>query len=770
MNEADESVIAVMDALYEPITLPKYFLDYKIVSCLKNTNNTAVYLVQKQEVRYILKKFYDGENESVLKNEYEILRALDLAFLPKAFDFFQDDDGSWLLREYAEGMTLADTVERFGVMPERAAADVMLKLCAALKELHSLSSPVIHRDVKPQNIVIRADDELMLIDMGTARTLKQNASNDTTVMGTDAIAAPEQFGYAQTDERTDIYSAGLLLAFLLTGDYNAKKADISRVSHRMRKIIKTCSSFDPDRRFQNIRELEKSLIAAKTLKKRTFTYTAVIAAIICITVTGIALALNIMNKLPISDEPVDTPTFEKSETQYTITLDGVGEGAFIVKFNGSANDYNEAMDKVRAGELDFWEFNERSYSDATDLFNEGDIVNVNAGMKPGYTFDGWMIVNPNGLDFVDYDFSFPEFLFEMPASNVKLTAKWLTSAPVVFTEPLIEKAARNILGFDDKRIIYENDLLKVTSMLIIGDECVEYTTHFFKGWQDDDILRDARLRRGRLGGISSLEDIRYFKNIRKLGFVGQNITDLSPLAGLPLEVLWLAVTPVEDISPLRDCLTLSELYFDCTNVADISAVAGLKNLSRVALDYMDVTDLSPLKDLPLTELHLEGIQTGRNYAMIAGMPLQKLFTTRLDMNQLDEVCKIKSLEFIFCTDMIAADGFEQFDGFERFDGMPVLKCLIMLACGITNLDGAEKIPNLEELDFGAAPFEERIIDIAPLTKAPKLKKISMRDVEMTDYSLLLAIPNLEAVEIRARQAEKFYEKIPNPPFKVELRD
>ena len=672
MSETESDTIAIMDSLYEPGVLPKYFSEYEIVSCLKNTDNASVYAVQKLGVKYIL-KCCRGTNQNILKNEYETLRSLDFTFLPRAFDFYRNSDGSWLLREYIEGATLADTVERYGVMSDGAAVDVMLKLCACLKELHSLSPSVIHRDVKPQNIAMCADGKLMIIDMGTARTLKLNASNDTDIMGTDVIAAPEQFGYSQTDERTDIYSAGLLLAFLLTGDYNSKKADISRGSCRMKTIIKTCSAFDPDRRYQSVQELERSLIAVKKVKKRTFIY----AAVICIMIAGAALsfkAFNEMNNPAVSEGLADTSPSEKAETSYTANLDGVGEGAFSAEF---------------------------------------------------------------------------------------------TPAPVAFTEPLIEKAARYTLGFDEKRVIYEDDLLKVTSMLIIADEYMDYTERRYKYPLSGDILMEAHQRRGRLGGITSLEDMKYFKNMRKLGLVAQNITDVSPLSELPLEALWLGINPIRDISPLRDCVTLSELYLDSTNIADISPLENLTNITRIALDYTDITDLSPLKGMALTELYIQSyvqeIQTKRDYSIFAGMPLQQLIAMNLGSNQINDICEIKSLVYLFA---VHSDGI---DDFERFAKMSSLKHIVLFDTNIGSLSGVEKMPNLEELDFGANRYE-MVLDIAPLIKAPKLKIVAIRGVEVIDYSPLLEIPNLEVVEIHREQAEKIYEAIPNPPFAIKFRD
>ena len=95
---------------------------------------------------------------------------------------------------------------------------------------------------------------------------------------------------------------------------------------------------------------------------------------------------------------------------------------------------------------------------------------------------------------------------------------------------------------------------------------MDYTERRYKYPLSGDILTEAHRRRGRLGGITSLEDMKYFKNMRKLGLVAQNIIDVSSLSELLLEALWLGINPLRDISLLRDCVTLSELYLDSTNL------------------------------------------------------------------------------------------------------------------------------------------------------------------------------------------------------------
>lgn len=180
-------------------------------------------------------------------------------FIPFVFDCYDTDEFCVVLMEYVAGETLADVVGRRGASPGLA-REVFPRLCDAVSELHEgFSPPIIHRDLKPSNVILSRDG-FTLIDFGIARAYRCDADFDTVRFGTRAYAPPEQFGYRQTDVRSDEYALGMLLYFCLTGKTpDARACERGFVEPEiplsLRKVLLRATAFDPDDRFSTVREL-----------------------------------------------------------------------------------------------------------------------------------------------------------------------------------------------------------------------------------------------------------------------------------------------------------------------------------------------------------------------------------------------------------------------------------------------------------------------------------------------------------------------------------
>lgn len=228
---------------------------YHIISCLKHNDQKQIYLIadNNEENKYIMKCAY-GSLASLLKKECSILKiAGSVISCPKIIEFAQMPDRSYLIREYIDGETIFDIVGK-RKLTEKEAFDITKKVCASLQKLHSLEPPIIVRDIKPENIVI-SNDECVIIDFDAAREWNQDGSSDTMYLGTRTTAAPEQFGYSQTDVRTDIYALGMLMTYLLTGGY-----DISEIKQKnAKRIVEKCTQFSPDKRYKNVSAVYKAM-------------------------------------------------------------------------------------------------------------------------------------------------------------------------------------------------------------------------------------------------------------------------------------------------------------------------------------------------------------------------------------------------------------------------------------------------------------------------------------------------------------------------------
>lgn len=184
--------------------------------------------------------------------------------VPRLVECLRSGDELSVVTEFIEGRTLGELVRDEGAS-ERLATGIMPALCDAVFELHTLlDPPLIHRDLKPSNVIVRSDGRPFVIDFGIARAWDGKVDADTVRFGTRAYAPPEQFGFGQTDARSDVYALGKLVLFCATGGEGtgpADEADLRRrgLSAPLSEVIARATAFDPARRFSGARALGRAL-------------------------------------------------------------------------------------------------------------------------------------------------------------------------------------------------------------------------------------------------------------------------------------------------------------------------------------------------------------------------------------------------------------------------------------------------------------------------------------------------------------------------------
>ena len=249
---------------------------YKILNKVGQGGMSVVYLAmnEKANKQWAVKEVRkDGvlDFESVkqgLVAETDILKKLSHPNLPSIVDVIDTEDSFIIIMDYIQGNSLNKALEEYGAQPQENVIEWAKQLCDVLGYLHSRVPPIIYRDMKPANIMLKPDGNVTLIDFGTAREFKAKNLADTTCLGTVGYAAPEQFGgMGQTDARTDIYCLGATLYHLVTGmnpcepPYEIKPIrDINpALSSGLERIILKCTQRDPNDRYQSAAELMYAL-------------------------------------------------------------------------------------------------------------------------------------------------------------------------------------------------------------------------------------------------------------------------------------------------------------------------------------------------------------------------------------------------------------------------------------------------------------------------------------------------------------------------------
>ena len=238
--------------------------DYAVSSIFKDTDDKKIYQLCDASGNLFILKSSSGILRDSLRREYDVLNQLGASHFPEAVDFFEEDGAAYLLRRYVRGIPLCDHAEQLcEAHPlesdfEKALLPLLTECCTIIGELHALRPPMIHRDIKGENFIYSTDTHhLILIDVDAGHEFTPEKSRDTVFAGTYGNAAPEQFGFRQSDVRTDVYGLGKTFLSLL----NASENDDSQISTELSAILHKATAFEPDQRYRSVKELQQALCA-----------------------------------------------------------------------------------------------------------------------------------------------------------------------------------------------------------------------------------------------------------------------------------------------------------------------------------------------------------------------------------------------------------------------------------------------------------------------------------------------------------------------------
>ena len=242
---------------------------YEILRQIGKGGMSVVYLamdthLNKQWAVKEIRKKGSGINDEIIVNsllaEANLMKGLDHASLPRIVDIIDNQNTIFVVMDYIEGESLDKVLKEYGAQPEELVIGWAKQLCDALSYLHLQKPPIIYRDMKPANIMLKPEGNIKIIDFGIAREYKEQNLADTTVLGTRGYAPPEQYS-GQTDARSDIFALGMTMHHLLTGidprnheSYVPVRQWNPELSEGIELIIDKCVEPAAENRYQNCQD------------------------------------------------------------------------------------------------------------------------------------------------------------------------------------------------------------------------------------------------------------------------------------------------------------------------------------------------------------------------------------------------------------------------------------------------------------------------------------------------------------------------------------
>jgi len=287
-------------------------LEYSIIVPIKESDKGNIYLAKMEgyEFPVIVKELKHGNKEV-----FQSLCALNSTYVPQIYHIEEADGRLVIAEEYIEGELLSDYLST-GKLSQEEWLDIARQLCEALGTLHAHIPPVIHRDIKPSNIIVNKKGRVKLIDFDSSRLYKEESEGDTRLLGTERYAPPEQYGFSQTDCRSDIYSLGVVFGMFPAFASKTRQK-------RWQQMVEKCTLFAPESRFQSVEAVQKEISKITGTRQRGWRISG--------SVSGIGLALLVAGMLlwhlsaptqPVTEpeQPTQTST-PVTETESTAPTD-----------------------------------------------------------------------------------------------------------------------------------------------------------------------------------------------------------------------------------------------------------------------------------------------------------------------------------------------------------------------------------------------------------------------------------------------------------------
>lgn len=569
---------------------------WTVYECLKESEDSSTFLV-KETATGILCVLKWGRNRQAefLRNEMEIMEKMadrKLSGIPKTYRIFEENGEVYLVREYIEGMSLAQMVLQKGGISEAEICRISRKICQTAEQFQNPDEPMIHRDIKPENIVVTAGGEVVFIDFGTMRSYKKDGSRDTFVVGTRGTAAPEQYGYTQTDQRTDVYAIGQTMLYMVSESYEMNQLSECAVSRRMKKIIEKACSFEPDKRYGDAAQLRRAVEKCQANNRKKVYKKA--GAVFGLIAAGYILAIFSPDGTVIENKRIETAEQSAAEEQIQAEItfreelieEAVRKELGLSKTDKITASMLENVRKLRIvgkeildDEDTFW--GEGRHVDGKDSsFGSvrGNITDLS---------DLAQMVNLEELALCNQKIEDISGLKELPLKKLYLSKNMITDFSVLL----------NLIDLDTLCIM-ENP---AENLSVIG-ECTGILRLNIQGMNltDIDFLKNLSLDYLDMSNMevenNIFEPLTEMKKLDTLCMCDVNeaaAETLSQMSTLKALFMWGDSTILENLKPLKGMTQLETLAFT-TQISSLEGIEQFPSLNFLSVSFSLVKDLSPV--------------------------------------------------------------------------------------------------------------------------------------------------------------------------------
>lgn len=569
---------------------------WTVYECLKESEASSTFLV-KETATGILCVLKWGRNRQAefLRNEMEIMEKMadrKLSGIPKTYRIFEENGEVYLVREYIEGMSLAQMVLQKGGISEAEICRISRKICQTAEQFQNPDEPMIHRDIKPENIVVTPGGEVVFIDFGTMRSYKKDGSRDTFVVGTRGTAAPEQYGYTQTDQRTDVYAIGQTMLYMVSESYEMNQLSECAVSRRMKKIIEKACSFEPDKRYGDAAQLRRAVEKCQANNRKKVYKKA--GAVFGLIAAGYILAIFSPDGTVIENKRIETAEQSAAEEQIQAEIifreelieEAVRKELGLSKTDKITASMLENVRKLRIvgkeildDEDTFW--GEGRHVDGKDSsFGSvrGNITDLS---------DLAQMVNLEELALCNQKIEDISGLKELPLKKLYLSKNMITDFSVLL----------NLIDLDTLCIM-ENP---AENLSVIG-ECTGILRLNIQGMNltDIDFLKNLSLDYLDMSNMevenNIFEPLTEMKKLDTLCMCDVNeaaAETLSQMSTLKALFMWGDSTILENLKPLKGMTQLETLAFT-TQISSLEGIEQFPSLNFLSVSFSLVKDLSPV--------------------------------------------------------------------------------------------------------------------------------------------------------------------------------